>query len=96
MREEFHARVAASGLSASAYIKRAIFAGSIPRTRRPAIDKADIGALLAGTARIADQLGRVERLAAGTGQDVRAAVENATAQLDEIRTALFKALGRTT
>lgn len=95
MREEFNARVAASGLSAGAFIKHAIFGTPPPRrARRPAVETADLVRLLARAAEVADRLEAIERLAAEGAQDVRAPLEQAAGQLAEMRAALFKALSR--
>lgn len=95
MREEFNARVAASGLSAGAFIKHAIFGAPPPRrARRPAVETADLVRLLARAAEMADRLEVIERLAAEGTQDVRAPLEQAAGHLAEIRAALFKALSR--
>lgn len=96
LREEFRARVEASGLSASAYIVQCIFRSAPPRrARRPSVDSEQLAAVLVRAAEMADRLRTIERLAADGGQDVRAPVAQAAIHLAELRSALFKALGRT-
>jgi len=95
LREEFNARVAASGLSTSAYIQRAIFDTPPPRSRRrPVAEPGDLARLLSRAAEMAAHLEAIERLAAEGGQDVREPLDQAAAHLAEMRAALFKALGR--
>jgi hypothetical protein len=96
LREEFNARVAASGLSTSAYIQRAIFDTPPPRRarRRPVAEPGDLARLLSRAAEMAGHLEAIERLAAEGGQDVREPLDQAAGHLAEMRAALFHALGR--
>lgn len=95
MREEFNARVAASGLSAGAFIKQAIFGAAPPRqSRRPPVQTQQLASLLSRAAEMNERLAEIERLAARCGQDVRAPVEDAAGQIAELRAAVFMALGR--
>lgn len=85
LREAFHARVEASGLSVNAFITQAIFAQDAPRQRRRApVEQQTIARLLAEAARLPDRLNAV-----GSVADVDAALlEEAVRDLRELRAAL--------
>lgn len=91
LRETFHARVEASGLSVNAFITQAIFAQDAPRQRRRApVEQQMIARLLAEAARLHDRLNAV-----GSAADVDAALfEKAVRDLRELRAACLAALGR--
>lgn len=95
LREEFHARAKNSGLSVSAFITASVFGQAAPRSRkRPPVEKRDLVQLLAKCAAIHDQLSRFDP----KGKDnpeIAAALLEARRDLAELRTACFKALGRT-
>jgi len=90
LREEFHRRVARSGLSTSAFITQAVFHTAPPRqSRRPSVEHREVVRLLASLARLHDQL---HTIVLGGGNGV--ALDEALHQLREIRAACFIALGR--
>jgi hypothetical protein len=91
LREEFHARVAQSGLSLNAYITQSVFADDAPRqARRAPIEQQTIARLLAETARLHD---RLEAVGVDAERDA-ALLEEALRDLREIRAACLAALGR--
>lgn len=91
MRDEFRARVRESGLSISGFITRAVFGMKAPRTRpRPALREEMAAQLLSQAARLADLLGH-----APPGSPAHAALlQDARAELVEIRAVLLALLGR--
>jgi len=92
LRDEFQRRVETSGLSANAYITRAVFGAAIPRgTRRPAVEKQMLAQLLVRSAAIRDALDNASRVAgAGTADAMKTACE----ELTVIRAALMKMMER--
>lgn len=87
MAEEFHARVAASGLSVNAFITQAIFG----RNRHRPDELQRLARLLTKAAQISDQLHDI----ALTGPDDNALlIEAAQRDLAEIRAALLLSMGR--
>ena len=79
LRDEFRRRVETSGLSANAYITRAIFNAAIPRgARHPAVEKQMLAQLLARSAAIRDALDNAIRVDGGTrtADAVKAACES--------------------
>ena len=94
LREEFHARVEKSGLSASAFITKAIFAHEPPRqSRRPPVEKELLARLLADAGHIRNALDEVAR-AGGVAPAHGKLIEAACGNLTEIRAALIVLLGR--
>lgn len=92
LRDEFRRRVETSGLSANAYITRAIFNAAIPRgTRRPAVEKQMLAHLLGRSAAIRDALDNASRVS-GTG--AADAMKMACEELTVIRAALMKMMER--
>jgi hypothetical protein len=92
LREEFRRRVEASGLSANAYITRAVFGAAIPRgTRRPAVEKQMLAQLLGRSAAIRDALDNASRVA---GTEASDAMKTACEELTVIRAALMKMMER--
>jgi hypothetical protein len=92
LRDEFRRRVETSGLSANAYITRAIFNAAIPRgTRRPAVEKQMLALLLGRSAAIRDALDNASRVAGtGAADEMKTACE----ELSIIRAALMKMMER--
>lgn len=91
LREDFRARVEASGLSVNAYITKAIFDSAPPRqSRRPAVAQQDLARLLGEAARLRTQL---EALPVD-GERQALLHEEAVRSLHDIRTLLLQALGR--
>ena len=94
LRDEFHARVEKSGLSASAFITKAIFNQAPPRqSRRPALQQRLLARLLSEAARIRQDLDDIARQDGYDGGSDPVIAE-ATRTLTEIRAALLKAMGR--
>ena len=92
LREEFRRRVETSGLSANAYITRAIFNAAIPRgTRHPAVEKQMLAHLLGRSAAIRDALDNASRVA---GTEAADAMKTACEELTVIRAALMKMMER--
>jgi hypothetical protein len=92
LRDEFRRRVETSGLSADAYITRAIFNAAIPRgTRRPAVEKQMLAQLLGRSAAIRDALDHASRV---VGPDTAGAMRTACEELTVIRAALMKMMER--
>lgn len=91
LREEFHALAEKSGLSINGFITRAVFGMSAPRAQRRSTLREEMAAqLLSQAARLADLLGQ-----AAAGSPAHAAVlQEARAELVEIRSALLALLGR--
>jgi len=92
---EFRRRVEQSGLSANAYITRAIFNAPIPRSaRKPPVEKQMLAHLLGRSAAIRDALDNATRVA---GDDPRTAeaAKAAYAELKIIAVALMKMMERT-
>jgi hypothetical protein len=85
--EEFHARVAASGLSTNAFITEAIFG----RNRHRPDELQALAGLLVRTAAINDRLREIELAGAG-GSTL--SIEAAQEELVDIRTALIALMGR--
>lgn len=84
---EFHARVAASGLSANAFITEAIFG----RNRHRPGELQALAGLLACTAQISDRLREIERAGAGGSA---LPIEAAQRDLADIRAALIALMAR--
>lgn len=92
LRDEFRRRVETSGLSANAYITRAIFNAAVPRgTRRPAVEKQMLAQLLGRSAAIRDALDHAGRVA---GSDAADAMRTACEELTVMRAALMKMMER--
>jgi hypothetical protein len=92
LREEFHARVASSGLSANAFITAAVFSADAPRARRsPKLDRQMVAMLLSQAARINDHLRSVN---ATTTDQQAGLLRECRDELSEIRTCLMHLLGR--
>lgn len=92
LRDEFQRRVETSGLSANAYITRAIFNAAIPRgTRRPAVEKQMLAHLLGRSAAIRDALDNASAVA---GTEAADAMKTACEELTVIRAALMKMMER--
>jgi hypothetical protein len=92
LREEFRRRVETSGLSANAYITRAVFGAAIPRgTRRPAVEKQMLAHLLGRSAAIRDALDNASCVAGIGAAD---AMKTACEELTVIRAALMKMMER--
>jgi hypothetical protein len=94
LRAEFQRRVDESGLSANAYITKALFDLPTPRrARRPPVEKQMLAQLLARSAAIRDALDGAARVA---GDDRRAAdaLQSAYDELTVIRAALLKMMER--
>jgi hypothetical protein len=91
MRDEFHSRVRESGLSISGFITRAVFGARAPRARsRSALREEMVAQLLSQAARLADLLGQAPQ-----GSPAHTALlQEARAELVEIRAALLALLGR--
>jgi len=91
LREEFAARVHASGLSTNGFITRAVFAGDVPRGKsKPGLDRTAAATLLAQAAVIADRLSTLSDGAAERDESLRACRE----ELLLIRTFLMQLAGR--
>jgi hypothetical protein len=94
LREEFHARVARSGLSVSGYITQSVFADEAPRqARRAPASQQEIARLLAETARLHDRLHDCLAVGIDGGLDA-ALLDAALRDLRDIRAACLSALGR--
>ncbi len=92
--DEFHARVARSGLSQNGYITECIFRGEEPRaSRRPVIEQKLIAQLLSQAARLHNDLHEIA-LMAGESPAIVMRLEQANAELAAIRAACFAAFGR--
>jgi hypothetical protein len=92
LRDEFRRRVETSGLSANAYITRAIFNAAIPRgARRPAVEKQMLAHLLVRSAAIRDALDNASRVAETGAAD---AMKTACEELTIIRAAPMKMMER--
>ena len=92
--DEFRRRVEQSGLSANAYINRAVFNAPIPRgARTPAVEKQMLADLLDRSGAIRDALDEALRV---TGNDARVAegVAAAGKELEIIAAAVMKMLER--
>jgi hypothetical protein len=95
LRDEFRRRVEASGLSANAYITKALFDLAPPRRRRrPPVEKEMLALLLARSAAIRDCLDEAAR---GASEDSLPAdaLRSAYDELVVIRAALMKMMERT-
>lgn len=91
LREEFAARVHASGLSTNGYITRAVFSGQAPRAKPKAdLDRTAAATLLAQSAAIADRLSTLSDGTAERDDALRACRE----ELLLIRTFLMQLAGR--
>ncbi|MCF8710309.1 hypothetical protein [Rhizorhapis sp. SPR117] len=94
LREEFHARVARSGLSLNAFITQSVFADDAPRqARRAPVEQQEIARLLAETARLHDRLHDCLGAVGVDGLDA-ALLADAMRDLRDIRAACLSALGR--
>jgi hypothetical protein len=92
LRDEFHARIANSGLSANAFITASVFGQAAPRARpTPKLDRQMAATLLSQAARINDRL-----LGQPSGvPDAHATLlQECRDELVEIRTCLMHVLGR--
>jgi hypothetical protein len=85
---EFHARVAASGLTANAFITEAIFG----RNRHRPDELQALAGLLARSAEISDRLSEIELSGAG---DSALPIIAAQRDLADIRAAVIALMGRT-
>lgn len=95
LREEFAARVDASGLSTNAFITASVFGRDAPRARRVAgPQQKTVARLLAEAARITGRLQAVAPVSAGTPPPLAALLQECRDELAEIRTCLMLALGR--
>lgn len=93
LRAEFFDRVNRSGLSAGAFITKAVFGIDPPRqSRRPPVEKAELAKLLAACAAIRDELKRHER---GGDDASHSALREAAQALQDMRASIFKLMGRT-
>ena len=91
LREEFAARVHASGLTTNAYITRAVFSGQAPRSKpKPGLDRTAAATLLAQAAVISDRLTSVSDGETEREEALRACRE----ELLLIRTFLMQLAGR--
>jgi hypothetical protein len=91
LREDFHARVARSGLSVNAFITSAVFADDAPRqTRRAPVEQQEVARLLAELAALHDRLAAV----GADGAIDAGLLDAAVRDLREIRAACLSALGR--
>lgn len=91
--DEFARRVAASGMSANAYITKSNYNIDPSRqSRRPHVEAAEVARLVGACARLNDTL----RTLSATSPDPQsqAILAEMQRQLTEIRTACFEALGR--
>ncbi|HVB82279.1 MAG TPA: hypothetical protein VNE82_20290 [Candidatus Binataceae bacterium] len=94
LRDEFRRRVEASGLSANAYITKALFDLATPRrARRPPVEKQMLAQLLARSAAIRDALDNAARVA-GDDSGAADALQAACDELSVIRAALLKTMER--
>ena len=94
LRAEFRRRVEASGLSANAYITKALFDLATPRrARRPPVEKQMLAQLLARSAAIRDALDGAARVA-GDDRPAADALQTACDELTVIRAALLKMMER--
>ncbi|MGA7178901.1 MAG: hypothetical protein WBX11_04850 [Thiobacillaceae bacterium] len=94
LRAEFCARVEASGLSANAYITKAVFGLPTPRrARRPPVEKQMLAQLLARSAAIRDALDDASH-SAGDDRSAPDALQAACDELTVIRAALLKMMER--
>lgn len=94
LRDEFRRRVEASGLSANAYITKALFDLATPRrARRPPVEKQMLAQLLARSATIRDALDNATRVAGGE-RHAADALSVACDELTVIRAALLKMMER--
>tara|TARA_R110002126_G_scaffold12953_1_gene55512 strand:- start:120 stop:470 length:351 start_codon:yes stop_codon:yes gene_type:complete len=95
LREEFYVRADKSGLSVSGFITASVFGKDVHRSRKkPPIERRELVQLLSTCAAIRDQLSRLEDVA-GESPETQAALEDMHLQLGEMRSACFRALGRT-
>ena len=93
LRAAFEERVAASGISAGAFITPAVFGSDAPRAyRRMSADQAAVARVLAELACVRDRLDRLDGAIADPAE--RAALDAALTDLTEIRALCFQALGR--
>lgn len=91
--DEFARRVAASGMSANAFITKSIFNIDPSRqSRRPPVEAAEVARLVGACARLNDTLRALG--AASPDPQSQAVLADMQRQLTEIRTACFEALGR--
>ena len=94
---EFLSRVQRSGISACAFITQSIFGkdphGHVPprQSRRPPVEKVELAKLLAACAAIRDELKRCDH---ADDAEMRHAVRASTEALQDIRSILFKLMGR--
>jgi hypothetical protein len=95
LRDEFRARVESSGLSANAYITRALFDRQAPRrSRRPPVEKQMLAQLLARSAAIRDALDQSARVVAGDATTIATTIMAAHDELVVIRTAILRMMER--
>ena len=91
---EFRRRVEQSGLSANAYITRAVFNAPIPRgARTPPVEKQMLAELLARSGAIRDALDNAARID-GENPDTAQAVRAGVAELEIIAAGILKLLER--
>lgn len=91
---EFRRRVEQSGLSANAYITRAVFNAPIPRgARKPPVEKQMLAELLARSGAIRDALDNATRIDAENA-DTAQAVKAGVAELEIIAAGILKMLER--
>jgi hypothetical protein len=94
LRDEFRRRVTQTGLSANAYITKALFDLPIPRgTRHPPVEKQMLAHLLSRSAAIRDALDNATRVSA---EDVNTVdvIKAACAELELIRAAVMRMMER--
>lgn len=95
LREEFYARADKSGLSVSGFITASVFGQDAGRSRKkPSVERRELVQLLGTCAAIRDQLSRLEDMASQSAE-AQAVFEDMHRQLGEMRSACFRALGRT-
>ena len=91
---EFRQRVEQSGLSANAYITRAVFNAPIPRgARKPPVEKQMLADLLARSGAIRDALDNATRIV-GENPDTAQAVKAGVVELEIIAAGILKLLER--
>lgn len=91
---EFRRRVEQSGLSANAYITRAVFNAPIPRgARKPPVEKQMLAELLARAGAIHDSLDNALRID-GENPDTAQAVKAGVGELEIIAAGVLKLLER--
>jgi len=91
--DEFYSRFQKSGKSMNGFITHAVFGEDAPRqSPRPPVEAKLLAHLLAQAARISDQLNKITLSGKGSGN--AQLLDEACANLTEIRSALLKMMGR--